>query len=142
MAIYKRSTKEIIMGDLDTAIRAIPGIAYVDWQRAYDQGVTRDRYPGSFINDIRVDKEKLLKDITKNLWAVGLVGFVWAGEDENLGTVQNTFIEAMKDAVVSDRSRDGNAYTTNIELIETDMGNRHPQGVFSMPITIVFWSVE
>jgi hypothetical protein len=142
MATYKVATKETIIGNLDTAFRAISGIAYVDWQRGYDQGITKNRHPGCFINDIRIDKEKLLSDITKNLWTVGIIGFVWAGPDENLGTVQNTFTELVKDAIIAARTRGGNAYTTNIEVLETDWGNRHPQGMFSMMLQIIFFSPE
>lgn len=140
--LYKLSSREVIMEKMDTAVRAIPGIAYVDWQRAYDMGITRERHPGCYINDIRVDKEKLLKDITKNLWSIGIIGFVWADDGESLGTVQNTFTELVKDAIISNRTWDGEVYTTNIILIETDWGNRHPQGMFSMMLQVAFWSAE
>ena len=80
MSLYKRGTKEGILLNIETAINAVSGIGFVDWQRVYDQSITRDRYPFMFINDVRTDKIKMLKDITKNTFMVGLVGGVW-GED-------------------------------------------------------------
>jgi len=146
MTLYKRGTKEAILLNLETAINAVSGIGFVDWQRVYDQSITKDRYPFMFINDARVDKVKMLKDITKNTFMVGLVGGVWGeevdGVMENLGTKLNTFSEAVKDAVVADRSRGGEAYTTDISVIETDSGNRWPKAIFVIMLDIIFFSVE
>ena len=95
-------TKEAILKSLDTAISGIliPKIAYVDWQRSDPTGIDPSRYPGVFINDLRIDRVQLLGDIWKNTYTVALVGFVWAEDDENLGTVLNTFITAVKTAVL------------------------------------------
>jgi hypothetical protein len=146
MATYQKGTKENILLNLETAINAINGIQFVDWQRVYDQSLTKDRYPFIFINDVRTDKTKMLSDITKNEFMVGLVGGVWAeevsGVMENLGTKLNTFVEAVKDAVITDRSRNSNAYTTDITVIETDAGNRWPQAIFVMMLNIIFFSSE
>ena len=143
---YKRGTKEAILLNIETAINAVSGISFVDWQRVYDQSITKDRYPFMFINDVRTDKTKMLSDITKNQFIVGLVGGVWAeevdGVMENLGTKLNTFIEAVKDAVVADRSRNAEAYTTNIMVVETDAGNRWPQAIFVMMVDVIFFSSE
>lgn len=144
--IYKRGTKEAILLNIETAINAISGIGFVDWQRVYDQSITKDRYPFMFINDVRTDKTKMLKNITKNLFMVGLVGGVWGeevdGVMENLGTKLNTFVESIKDSVIADRTRNGEAYTTNITVIETDAGNRWPQAIFVLMLEIIFFSEE
>ena len=72
---YKRGTKEAILLNIETAINAVSGISFVDWQRVYDQSITKDRYPFMFINDVRTDKTKMLSDITKNQFIVGLGEF-------------------------------------------------------------------
>lgn len=144
--IYKRGTKEAILLNLETAVNGIAGVAFVDWQRVYDQSLQKDKYPFVFINDVRTDKTKLLKDITKNELMVGLVGGVWGieidGVMENCGTKMNTFVEALKDAAIADRSRNGEAYTTNMDVIETDAGNRYPQAIFVIMLNIIFFSSE
>jgi len=142
MSIYVKTTKEAIMTALGVKFNAISGIKFVDYQRVYDQGIDKARSPGVFLNDVRIDKEKLLSDITKNEFTIGVVGFVWAEEDENLATILNAFLETCKDAVVSDRRLVGTVYTTNIDVIETDGGNRHPQGVFVMMLLVTFFSSE
>lgn len=142
MATYQRGTKEAILTDLYNAINAISGIQFVDWQRTYDENITKERCPGVFINDIRTDKTKLLKDVTKNGLMVGIVGWVWADDGEELGTVLNTFIENVKDAIITDRGRSSNAYTTDIDTIQTDGGNIHPQGQFIIMLSITFFSSE
>lgn len=139
---FKKSSKEIIMGKLGTKIGAITGIAYYDYQRQYDQSIDKSKCPGCFINDVRIDKTTILKDITKNVFMVGFVGFVWAEDDENLGTVMNIFIEKIKDALVADRTLDGEIYTITIDVIGTDGGNQHPQGIFVLMTTITFFSAE
>ena len=70
LTIYRGlGTKEAILTSLDTAISAISGIAYVDWQRSDPLGIDPDRYPGVFINDLRTDRIQLLGDIWKNNYA-------------------------------------------------------------------------
>lgn len=144
--LYKRGTKEAILLNLETAVNGVSGVSFVDWQRVYDQNLQKDRYPFVFINDVRVDKTKMLKDITKNNFMVGLVAGVWGEETdgvmENMGTKMNTFMEALKDAVIADRSRNGEAYTTNMDVVETDAGNRYPQAIFVIMLTIIFFSAE
>ncbi len=144
LTIYRGlGTKEGILTSLDTAISAVAGIAYVDWQRSDPTGIDPERYPGVFINDLRTDRVQLLGDIWKNNYTVALVGFVWADEDsepDTLGTVLNTFITAVKTAVLDDISRNNNAYDTDIEVIVTDAGSKHPQGEFIMTLAILFYS--
>ena len=141
LTIYRGlGSKEGVLTSLDTAISAITGIKYVDWQRSDPTGIDPDRYPGVFINDLRTDRVQLLGDIWKNNYTVALVGFVWGGEDENLGTRLNTFITAVKTAVLEDISRNSNAYDTDIEVIVTDAGSKHPQGEFIMTLAILFYS--
>ena len=141
LTIYRGlGTKEGILTSLDTAISAIDGIAYVDWQRSDPTGIDPTRYPGVFINDLRIDRVQLLGDIWKNTYTVALVGFVWADEGDNLGTALNTFITAVKTAVLTDISRNSNAYDTDIEVIATDAGSKHPQGQFIMSLLILFYS--
>ncbi|TET09093.1 hypothetical protein E3J84_05505 [Candidatus Aerophobetes bacterium] len=141
LTVYRGlGTKEEILKSLDTAISAVSGIAYVDWQRSDPTGIDPDRYPGVFINDLRIDRVQLLGDIWKNTYTVALVGFVWAEDDENLGTILNTFITAVKTAVLGDISRNNNAYDTDIEIIATDAGSKHPQGEFIMSLLILFYS--
>lgn len=142
MTTYVKTTKEAVMTALGAKFSAISGIAFVDYQRVYDQGIDKARCPGVYLNDVRIDKEKLLSDITKNEFTIGVVGFVWAEDDENLATILNTFLESCKDAVISDRSLGGIVYTTNIDVIETDGGNRHPQGMFVMMLLVTFFSSE
>jgi len=144
MALYKVTTKEAVMLNLETALNTVTGIQFVDWQRIYNQAIDKDKYPGCYLNDIRVDKTKMLSDITKNNWSIGIIGWIWADEtlSENVGTKLNTFYELIKDAIVLDRSRNSNVYTTNIDAIMVDPGSHFPQGMFSMLLTIIFYSVE
>ena len=144
--LYKKGTKEAILLNIETAINAISGIGFVDWQRAYDQSLTKDRYPFVFINDLRTDKVKLLKDITKNDFMIGIVSGVWgeeiSGVMENVGTKMNAHYEILKGAIVADRSRNGEAYTTDVDTTETDMGNRYPQAIFVITLTVKFFSED
>ena len=141
LTIYRGlGTKEEVLKSLDVAISAITGIKYVDWQRSDPTGIDPDRYPGVFINDLRTDRVQLLGDIWKNNYVVALVGFVYVDEGQNLGTELNTFITAVKTAVLTDISRNSNAYDTDIEVIVTDAGSKHPQGEFIMTLAILFYS--
>jgi len=142
MTIYVKTTKELIMQKLGVKFNAISGIQFVDFQRIYNQGITKDRCPGVYLNDVRIDKEKLLSDITKNEFTIGVVGFIHVDDGDDLATSLNTFLEACKDAVIADRSLAGTVYTINIDVIETDGGNRHPQGMFVMMVLVTFFSAE
>jgi len=145
LTIYRGlGTKEEVLKSLDTAISPIA--TYVDWQRSDPTGIGSERYPGVFINDLRTDRVQLLGDIWKNNYVVALVGFVWGeevdgeGNPKDLGTTLNTFITAVKTAVLADISRNSNAYDTDIEVIVTDAGSKYPQGEFIMTLAILFYS--
>jgi len=138
--LIKKSSKETIIQKVGTAISGITGIAYYDFQRRYDQSINKAKCPGCFINDVRIDKVQMLTDIVRNTFMIGIVGFEYAEENEKLGTIMNTFIEQIKTAITVDRTLDGEAYSLTIDVIETDGGNRHPQCVFAIMITVVFYS--
>jgi len=142
MATYGKGTKEEIMNNLGAAILAITGIKFVEYQKVYDSDMKANRCPGCYINDVRVDKEKILDDVVKNVFQIGIVGFVYARGSEILSTILNTFMEQVKDASIADRTRGGNAYDTKVLLIETDAGSRYPQGMFVVMLEIIFFSSE
>jgi hypothetical protein len=140
MSYYGFGTKELILTSLYNAAMAIPSIGFVDWQRIYDSSIGPERYPGIYVNDLREDRTQILKDIARVDFSVAIVGWVWALDNENLGTKLNTFITATKTAFRTDPTRGSQAYDTAIESITTDGGNRHPQGMFVMSLRIPFFS--
>ncbi len=140
--LYTKTTKEAIINTIGAAMESIPGILYVEYQKQYDQDIDKSKCPGLFVNDLRIDKTKMLKDITRNDFTIGLVGFVWAETGENLSTIMNTFLETIKDKLTVDRTWGGTVYTTNIDVIETDGGSKHPQGIFVIMTTVRFFSTE
>lgn len=142
MAYYGLGTKEEILADLDAKIRTIPGITFVDYQRVRASGASVDKYPGVYINDVSTDKERLLKDLVRNMFGVSLVCWVWATADEDMATKMNAFMETVKDKVMLDPTRGNKAYDTRIENISTDAGMRHPQGMAILNMAVVFFSEE
>jgi len=143
MAIYYgKGSKEAILSNLGSELGEITGIQFVDYQRVYNSGIDKDKYPGVFINDLRTDKTRVLKDVVRNIFTVGIVGFVWVDDDEDLATELNSFMESVKDKLMEDNTRSSNAYDTRITTIETDAGSRHPQGVFIIILEILFFSSE
>lgn len=142
MATYGKGMKEEIMNHLGAAMLAIPGIKFVEYQKVYDSDMKANRCPGVYINDVRIDKEKILDDVVKNTFTAAIVGFVYARSGEVLSTILNIFMEQVKDAVILDRSRGGKAYDTKILIVETDAGSRYPQGMFVVMNEIIFFSDE
>lgn len=142
MSYYGKGTKENIMNYLGTTLNTITGIKFVEYQKGYDSGLTVNRCPGCYVNDVRVDKIRILKDVVKNTFQVGILGFVWAQNDENLSTILNAFMEQVKDKVVTDPTCNNNAYDSRTLIIETDAGSRHPQGMFVMMLEIIYFSSE
>ena len=142
MTLYAKGSKEGVLTNLYTVINAIEGLKFVDWQRAYNSSINKSRCPGAYINDVRTDKKILLKDITRNDFQVGIVGFVHVDASVDLGTALNTHIINLKTAIMADRQRNDNAYTTNIEIVETDGGNLNPQGVVVIMIKIIYFSTD
>jgi hypothetical protein len=139
---YGKGTEEGVLANLYSALwpTGVAGIKFVDWQRIYDSGITPDRYPGVFINHIRTDKKRLLKNVVKNTMANALVCWVWAADNENLGTKLNAFITAVRNAVAADPTRGNNAYNTVIQSVTTDGGSRHPQGMGIISLVITYFS--
>ena len=142
MSYYGLGTKEEILANLDTVINTVTGIVFVDYQRIQASGASIDKYPGVYINDAATDKERLLKDLVRNIFGVQLILWVWAAKDEDLITKQNVFVEEVKDKVMADITRGSKAYNTMIENINTDAGSRHPQGMAIINMAIIFYSNE
>ena len=142
MGYFGTGTKEEILANLDTVLRTISGIKFVDYQKIRASGASVDKYPGIFINDAATDKERLLKDLVRNIFGVQLVCWVWAKADEDLITKQNVFMETIKDKVMADPTRGSKAYDTVIENVTTDAGSRHPQGQAIVNMAIIFYSEE
>ena len=142
MPTYGKGTKDEIMNHLGTAMLGIEGIKFVEYQKVYDSDMKANRCPGCYVNDVRIDKIKILDDVVKNTFTAAIVGFVYARSGEVLSTVLNDFMEKVKDGVILDRSRGGKAYDTKILIVETDAGSRYPQGMFVCMLEIVFYSSE
>lgn len=139
---YGLGTKEDIMSNLGVELNVVPGIKFVDYQRVRASGASVDKYPGAYINDVSIDKERLLKDLVKNTFGVSIVCWVWAKVDEDLITKLNEFIDEVKEKIMADPTRGGNAYDTVIENVSTDGGSRHPQGQAIVNLAIAFYSSE
>jgi len=139
---YGLGTKENILANLKTVVDTVEGIKFVDYQRIRAAGASVDKYPGAYINDISTDKERLLKDLIRNMLGIQLILWIWAAKDEDLITKQNAFIEDVKDKVVADPTRNSQAYDTIIENITTDSGSRHPQAMAVINMMIIFYSEE
>lgn len=139
---YGKGSKEEIINYLGTVLDGITGIRFVEYQKSYDSAMTKNRCPGCYVNDVRVDKTKILKDIVKNVFTVGVIGFVYAGSGEVLSTVLNVFMELVKDKIVLDPTCGNEAYDSRTTIIETDAGSRYPQGMFVQMLEIIFFSAE
>ena len=142
MGYFGLGTKEEILANLDTVIRTVTGIIFVDYQRIRASGASRDKYPGVYINDASTDAERLLKDLVRNVFGVQLILWVWAAADEDLSTKQNAFIKEVKEKVMADPTRGNKSRDTVIESTSTDAGSRHPQGMAIINMAIPFYSEE
>jgi len=142
VAYYGLGTKEEILGNLDTVLNTITGIKFIDYQRVRASGASTDKYPGIYINDASTEKQRLLRDLVRNVFGVQLVCWVWAKKDEELITVMNAFMEIAKGKVMADPTRGSKAYDTVIENVATDAGARHPQGMAVINLAIIFYSEE
>jgi len=142
---YGLGTAEEILANLYSVLTGITGtwkLEFCDYQRVEASGVNPEDYPGVYINNLRIDKERLLKNLVRNVFTVVLVGWMWASEDGKLATEMNDFIEKVKDTVMLDPYRNSKAYDTQIKIIATDAGSRYPQGQFLLTMEITFYSDE
>jgi len=142
MAYYGLGTKEEILKDIETQLNTISGIKFVDYQRILSSGIGPEKYPGIFINDVSTDKERLLKDLSRNVAGISLVCWVWATVEQDLATLMNAFVVVIKGKLMLDPTRGNKAYDTVIENISTDGGSRHPQGMAVINTAIVYYSVD
>lgn len=148
MAVYYgKGTKSAIMAKIASLIDAIsvPDVVFVDYQRQYNSGVGPEKTPGAFVNDVTENKQQILKDIVKNNFTVGIVGWV-RGETSLDGTMENiwakidAFALAVNTAIRSDPGLNSQAYKAEITRVETDSGSRFPKGVFVIIVSIVYFS--
>lgn len=140
MSYYGKGTIEGILAYLGTVVGQIAGVGFTDYQRTYDDSIDASRYPGAYINHVRTDNVYVAKDIVRNRATVAIVGWVWAADGQQLGTLLNSFIDSVATAVRSDPTCGSKAYSTEIRSVTTDGGNRHPQGQFVMMLDIIFYS--
>lgn len=148
MAVYYgKGTKDTILANIVALINAIasPDVVFVDYQRQYDSGVGPEKTPGAFVNDVTENKQQILKDIVKNNFTVGIVGWV-RGETDAMGNMENIwsklddFVQAILTTLRSDPGLSSQCYKTEITRVETDSGSRFPKGVFVIIVSIVYFS--
>jgi hypothetical protein len=139
---YGLGNKLSIMGNFHGVLSGVTGQQYVDYQRNYDSGIGPEKMPGFFVNDLRDERELILADVVKHNLTVGVVGWVRAGDGENLWPKLNDWANKAIHAIMADPSRGGQAYETQITAYETDSGSRHPVGVYIMIITVIFFTAE
>jgi len=72
MAYCGLGNKETIISQIASLISGIPGVAFVDYQRAYNTGVTPDKFPGAFVNDIDEEKKRFYSICIKILCGLEL----------------------------------------------------------------------
>lgn len=145
MPYYGTGTIENILADIYNALAAITGtyaLNFIDYQRIEVSGANPADYPGVYINHLRTDKVRLLRNLVKNETTIVLIGWYWGETEGQLVTELNGFVEAIKDAVMADPYRNSNAYDTNIAIIATDGGTRFPQAQCMISLTVVFYSDE
>lgn len=140
MAYCGLGNKETIISQIASLISGIPGVAFVDYQRAYNTGVTPDKFPGAFVNDIDEEKEKILLNLYKNTLRVGIVAWTRAEASENLWSKVNTFIQAILAKLADSPSLNSQAYTSKVVRVTTDSGSRHPIGVFAIVVEVIYFS--
>jgi hypothetical protein len=140
MAYYGFGDKETIIGQVASLISSISGVAFVDYQRAYDTGITPDKFPGAFVNDIDEAKEKILLDLYKNTLQIGIVAWTRANASENLWSKVNTFIQAILAKLADSPTLNSQAYSSRVTRVTTDSGSRHPIGVFAIVIEVIYFS--
>lgn len=143
---FAKGSEEGILANLYSVLKTLASpytLNFLDYQRVYPPAGGRpEDYPGIYINSMRIDKVRLLKDIVHNIFTVALVSWWWASDASQLATEMNAFYEAIKDKVMADTTRNSNAYDTIIQSVATDAGSRSPQGQFIIILLIPFWSDE
>ena len=141
---YGKGSKDLIMSKIASLILAINGVKYVDYQRSYDSSISPEKFPGAFVNDVTENKQQILKDVVKNNFTIGVVGWVRAttvsGSMESTWTKLDTFIRAVEAAIRADPGLNSQVYKTEITRVETDSGTRYPVGLFVMIISVVYFS--
>lgn len=146
MSYFAKGSKEGILANLYSVLSTLSAphaLQFLDYQRVYpNTGGRISDYPGCYLNDMRIDKVRLLKDIVHNVFTVALVCWLWAQNESQLATEMNAFYEAIKDKIMADTTRNNNAYDTVIQSVATDAGSRSPQGQFIIVLQIPFWSDE
>lgn len=139
MAYYGTGSKVTIMTAVEAAVKSA-GMVYTDMQRSYNTSITPDKFPGAFINDIREDKEQVLKDLVRNTLAIGVVGWVRVATGANLWTALNAMVEAVKTKLRADPQLGSQCYDLVLTRVETDAGSRYPVGVFVLVLNCIYYS--
>jgi len=141
MACYNKGSKINIMTAFALAIKpGILGVNFVDFQRDYDTGITPEKMPGAFVNDVFEEKRFLLGDVVLNTLQVGVVCWTRASASESLWEKLNTFIQAIIDSVYNSAALASEVASVSCERVGTDSGSRHPVGVAVVMFRVLYYS--
>jgi len=143
MTDHRIGTKEGVLASLVEAVSKVKGIKHIDRQKSDPKGLDRKDYPGVFVTNLRLDRhtDEDEPDV-QNVLTIALIGFVWADKGESLGEKLEAFIDKVQKAVLADKTRNGNAENTEVEVVATDAGMLHPKAEFIMALIVRFWTKD
>lgn len=133
------ATAEEIGASLVLALK--PGIVgnnalqRVDRQHAED--FNNAEYPSAFVNDVRREITRVLKDVVRVVHSFDIVVFN-RSEEGDLATKINSLINDTSEALINDPTRGGIAYNTRIIRVVTDGGAYEPIYVAAFEVEVYY----
>lgn len=132
------ATAEQIGENLRTTMLGIVGVnnpKRVD--RQHHEDFNNYAYPSCYINDVRRDITRILKDVilVKHTFDIIIFG---RSEGGDMATLLNSLIDDSCGAIISDPTRGGFAYDTRIIRIDTDEGYYEPVYVAALAVEVYY----
>jgi hypothetical protein len=130
------ATPEQIGASLETALKSIVGVNKLQRvDRQHHEDFDNYAYPSGYINDVRRDITRVLKNVLKVVHTFDIIVF-GRSEGGDLATLLNTLMDDSCAAIIADPTRGGIAYNTRVLRTDTDEGFYEPVYVAAIMVEV------
>ncbi len=132
------ATREEVATGIVNAISTVSSLQLVERQH---QEITDDiTYPVAYVNEVREERTRLLKDVIKVDAQFAIVVAGKSDDGSDMSTILNSLVASVSAALLSDLTLGGKVYNLRVTAIDTDEGFLAPYCVGVMTVRVEYYS--
>ncbi|MBW2037190.1 MAG: hypothetical protein JRI41_06895 [Deltaproteobacteria bacterium] len=137
MALRFATREEVAVGIVN-AISTVSALQLVE--RQHQEITSNVSYPLAYVNEVREERTRLLKDVIKVSAQFAIVVADKSDDGSDMSTILNTLVASVAIALLEDLTLDSKVYNLKVSAIDTDEGFLAPYCVGVMTVRVDYYS--